>query len=102
MTPTNRSLTAFLLATTLLAGCATAPAAPAAPKPETVTVADAQSGDEVRYQIVGDDEADSKKGLISYNSPIAKALIGKAEGDVVEVVAPGGRRELEIVAVEYV
>ena len=68
----------------------------------TVQVADANSGDELRYQIVGDDEADSKNGLISYNSPIARALIGKRDGDVVEVAAPGGIRELEIVAVEYV
>lgn len=68
----------------------------------TVKVADASSGGEMRYQIVGDDEADSKSGLISYNSPIARALIGKLAGDVVEVVAPGGRRELEILEVEYV
>jgi transcription elongation factor GreA len=68
----------------------------------TVKVVDTTSEDEQRYQIVGDDEADSKKGLISYNSPIAKALIGKSEGDVVEVNAPGGRKELEILGVEYV
>jgi transcription elongation factor GreA len=68
----------------------------------TVTVADAESGDEMKYRIVGDDEADSKSGLISYNSPIARALIGKNEGDVVEVAAPGGKRELEIVSVEYI
>lgn len=68
----------------------------------TVKVADTTSGDESRYQIVGDDEADSKSGLISYNSPIARALIGKSEGDVVEVAAPGGRRELEIIEVQYV
>lgn len=68
----------------------------------TVTVADGDTGDELRYQIVGDDEADSKNGLISYNSPIARALIGKREGDVAEVAAPGGQRELEIVAVEYI
>lgn len=68
----------------------------------TVTVADTASGDESRYQIVGEDEADSKAGLISYNSPIARALIGKDEGDVVEVKAPGGARELEIVKVEYI
>ena len=49
-----------------------------------------------------DDEADSKSGLISYNSPIARALIGKVEGDVVSVAAPGGQREFEIMAVEYV
>lgn len=68
----------------------------------TVTVADTTSGDESRYQIVGEDEADSKNGLISYSSPLARALIGKAEGDVVEVRAPGGARELEIVKVEYI
>lgn len=68
----------------------------------TVQVADANSGDEARYQIVGEDEADTKAGLISYNSPIARALIGKSEGDVVEVHAPGGKKELEIVSVSYV
>ena len=68
----------------------------------TVKVVDTDTEDQFRYQIVGDDEADSKNGLISYNSPIARALIGKQEGDVVEVAAPGGRRELEIVAVEYI
>lgn len=68
----------------------------------TVKVADANSGDEFRYQIVGEDEADSKAGLISYNSPIARALITRSEGDMVEVRAPGGIRELEILSVEYV
>lgn len=68
----------------------------------TVKVADTESGDEMRYQIVGDDEADAKSGLISYNSPIARALIGKLEGDVAFVAAPGGQRELEILAVEYI
>jgi transcription elongation factor GreA len=68
----------------------------------TVTVADTSSEEELRYQLVGEDEADSKAGLISYNSPIARALIGKEEGDVVEVRAPGGSRELEIVKVEYI
>ncbi|EIT70262.1 MULTISPECIES: transcription elongation factor GreA [Hydrocarboniphaga] len=68
----------------------------------TVTVADTTSEEESRYQLVGEDEADSKAGLISYNSPIARALIGKEEGDVVEVRAPGGPRELEIVKVEYI
>lgn len=68
----------------------------------TVTVADTTSGDELRYCIVGEDEADTKNGLISYASPIARALIGKAEGDVVEVRAPGGTRELEIVGIEYI
>ncbi len=68
----------------------------------TVDLADAESGKELRYQIVGEDEADSKKGLISINSPIARALIGKSEGDVAQVNAPGGERELEIVKVTYV
>ncbi|MBI3171441.1 MAG: transcription elongation factor GreA [Hydrocarboniphaga effusa] len=68
----------------------------------TVKLADAESGRESRYQIVGEDEADSKNGLISINSPIARALIGKKEGDVVEVQAPGGVRELEILGVEYI
>lgn len=67
----------------------------------TVSLADADSGAESRYQIVGEDEADSKSGLISVHSPIARALIGKKEGEVVEVQAPGGVRELEILRVEY-
>ncbi|HEX4872021.1 MAG TPA: transcription elongation factor GreA [Nevskiaceae bacterium] len=67
----------------------------------TVTVAMGDTGEAVRYRIVGDDEADSKLGQISYNSPIARALIGKQEGDVVEVRTPGGARELEIVSVEH-
>ncbi|MEC9362731.1 MAG: transcription elongation factor GreA [Sinimarinibacterium flocculans] len=68
----------------------------------TVELADVDSGDELRYQIVGEDEADAKSGLISLNSPIARALIGKAEGDIVQVVAPAGARELEIVKVHYI
>ena len=68
----------------------------------TVKVTDLETGDEMRYCIVGDDEADAKNGLISYNSPIARALIGKLEGDVVLVSAPGGQRELEILSVEYI
>lgn len=67
----------------------------------TVTVFDVDNENETRYCIVGDDEADAKAGRISYNSPIARALIGKQEGDVAEVDAPGGLRELEVVAVEY-
>jgi transcription elongation factor GreA len=67
----------------------------------TVKIADGETGKESRYQIVGEDEADSKSGLISINSPIARALIGRKEGDVVEVTAPGGTRELEILGVEY-
>ncbi len=67
----------------------------------TIDLADTDSGDELRYQIVGEDEADTKKGLISVNSPIARALIGKNAGDVVQVKTPGGTRELEIVKVQY-
>ena len=68
----------------------------------TLDLEDLDSGDHVRYQIVGEDEADIKAGKISVGSPIARALIGKEEGDVAEVQAPGGVREYEIVAVEYV
>ncbi len=68
----------------------------------TVTLSDVDSGDEVRYQIVGDDEADIKVQKISVNSPIARAMIGKEEGDIAEVQAPGGVREYEIVSVEYI
>ena len=68
----------------------------------TVTLSDVDSGDEVRYQIVGDDEADLKHFKISVNSPIARAMIGKEEGDIAEVQAPGGVREYEIVSVEYI
>ena len=67
----------------------------------TVRLSVADTGQESRYQIVGEDEADSKLGLISIHSPIARALIGKREGEVVEVQAPGGARELEILGVEY-
>lgn len=68
----------------------------------TVDVADEETGKEMTYQIVGEDEANIKQGLISVTSPIARALIGKEEGDVVQVQAPGGVRELEVVAVRYV
>src|SRR5258705_12436300 len=67
----------------------------------TVDLEDAESGDTVTYQIVGDDEADIKHGKISVSSPIARALIGKVEGDTAEVHAPGGVREYEILAVRY-
>lgn len=67
----------------------------------TVTVADINSGEETRYQIVGDLEADINHNRIAISSPIARALIGKNEGDETVVVAPGGQRELEIVEVEY-
>lgn len=67
----------------------------------TVEVADADTGEELRYRIVGEDEADSKQGLISINSPMARALIGKSVGDVAQVKTPSGQRELELVKVEY-
>jgi transcription elongation factor GreA len=68
----------------------------------TVELEDLDSGEIVTYQIVGDDEADIKHGKISVSSPIARALIGKSSGDVAEVQAPGGVRELEILDVKYV
>jgi transcription elongation factor GreA len=66
-----------------------------------VELEDVQSGAKVQYQIVGDDEADIKAGLISVSSPIARALIGKNLGDVATVVAPAGKREYEILDVRY-
>ena len=68
----------------------------------TVDLADAETGDEVTYQIVGEDEANIKQGMISITSPIARALIGKREGDVATVQAPGGIREFDICAVRYI
>jgi len=68
----------------------------------TVDLEEEESGDPVTYQIVGDDEADLKQGLISISSPIARALIGKEAGDVAEVQAPGGIKRYEIVEVRYV
>ncbi|KAF1054899.1 MAG: Transcription elongation factor GreA [Burkholderia gladioli] len=67
----------------------------------TVELEDLASGDTVKYQIVGDDEADIDHGLISISSPIARALIGKSEGDVAAVQAPSGVREYEIISVSY-
>ena len=67
----------------------------------TVELEDEESGDTVKYQIVGEDEADLKQGLINISSPIARALIGKEEGDTAEVLAPGGVRRYEVVAVSY-
>ena len=67
----------------------------------TVDLEEEATGATVTYQIVGDDEADIKLGLISISSPIARALIGKEAGDVAEVQAPGGLRHWEIVAVRY-
>lgn len=68
----------------------------------TVDLEDLDSGDEVTYQIVGDDEADVKAGKISVSSPIARALIGKYAGDVADVQAPGGVRSYEIIDVRYI
>ena len=67
----------------------------------TVELEDEDGGDAVKYQIVGEDEADLKLGLINIGSPIARALIGKSEGDTAEVQAPGGIRRYEIVGVSY-
>lgn len=68
----------------------------------TVELIDIESGDELTYQIVGQDEADIKSGLVSITSPVARSLIGKNEGDEVSVEAPGGTVSYEIVAVKYV
>jgi transcription elongation factor GreA len=68
----------------------------------TVELIDTSGGETMSYQIVGEDEADIKLRKISYSSPIAKALIGKSEGDVVEVRTPGGLKEFEIGDVRYV
>lgn len=68
----------------------------------TVELADEESGARVVYQIVGEDEADIKAQRISIGSPIARALVGKQEGDVVVVAAPGGTRSFEIIAVRYI
>lgn len=67
----------------------------------TVDLVEIESGDEVTYQIVGDDESDIKSGLISINAPIARGIIGKEEGDTVRVTVPGGIKEYEIVGVHY-
>jgi len=68
----------------------------------TVDLEDQDDGSEVVFQIVGELEADVREGLISITSPIARALVGKSEGDVVDVAVPGGNRTFEIVAVRYV
>ena len=67
----------------------------------TVEIEDLESGDRNSYKIVGDDEADIKASKISVNSPIARALIGKSEGDTADVQAPGGVRSFEVVGVRY-
>jgi transcription elongation factor GreA len=66
-----------------------------------VVLADVESDEEKTYQIVGDLEADIKQGLIAISSPLARALIGKHEGDIVEIDAPAGKREYELVQVAY-
>lgn len=68
----------------------------------TVHLAEEETGDEVTYQIVGEDEADIKQQLISVTSPIARALIGKSIGDIATVIAPGGEKEYEILDVQYI
>lgn len=68
----------------------------------TVELEDETSGERVTYQIVGEDEADIKLGFVNIGSPIARALIGKEEGDTAEVQAPGGVRNYEVVSVTYV
>jgi len=67
----------------------------------TVDLEEEESGAKVTYQIVGDDEADLKQGLISISSPIARALIGKETGDIAEVQAPSGPKSYEIMGVRY-
>jgi transcription elongation factor GreA len=66
-----------------------------------VEIESEDDGKRTTYAIVGEDEADIRAGRIAYNSPIARALIGKSEGDVVEVAAPGGTRSYEIVSIRY-
>ena len=68
----------------------------------TVELEEDSTGEAVKYQIVGEDEADLKLGLINISSPIARALIGKEEGDVAVVQAPGGEKRYEIVTVSYI
>lgn len=68
----------------------------------TVDLVEEETGTEVTYQIVGEDEADINEGMISVTSPIARALIGKQEGDIAEVQAPGGVKEYEILEVRYI
>ncbi|MEF1217307.1 transcription elongation factor GreA, partial [Photobacterium damselae] len=68
----------------------------------TVTLLNLDTDEETTYRIVGDDEADFKQNLISVNSPIARGLIGKMEGDEVQIATPGGTKEFEIVEVQYI
>jgi len=68
----------------------------------TVELLEEDNNEQIEYRIVGEDEADIKNGLISYTSPIARALIGKSEGDVVSFQAPGGEKTFEILEVKYI
>ncbi|MBP3195011.1 MAG: transcription elongation factor GreA [Cardiobacteriaceae bacterium] len=68
----------------------------------TVELEDVDSGEQMTYKIVGEDEADINQSLISNTSPIARALMGKEEGDVVDLIVPDGKKSLEIMAVHYV
>jgi transcription elongation factor GreA len=68
----------------------------------TVRIEDLDSGAIITYQIVGDDEADIKNGKISISSPISRGLIGRSEGEIAEVAAPGGVKEYEILEVQYI
>ena len=68
----------------------------------TVTLLDVNTDKEVKYQIVGDDEANIKQGKISVSSPIARGLIGKMDGDEVVISTPGGEKDFEIIAVSYI
>ncbi len=67
----------------------------------TVELIDEETGNEMAYKIVGEDEADIKSGMVSFTSPIARALIGKNEGDVVNFSAPGGEKQYEVIEVRY-
>jgi transcription elongation factor GreA len=67
----------------------------------TVELIDEQTGKELTYKIVGEDEADIKTGLISFSSPISRALIGKSEGDEISFSAPGGEKCFEVIVVRY-
>ena len=68
----------------------------------TVELADVDTDEQKTYQVVGDLEADIKQGLIAISSPVARAMIGKHEGDAITIEAPGGTREYEIVSVKYI
>lgn len=68
----------------------------------TVDLEDQDDGSHISYQIVGEDEADIRRGLISVGSPIARALVGKSKGDLIEVDVPAGRRNYEVIAIRFV